>query len=187
LVVVLLRLLSCTEHQSTWVADIWLHEPILGFVGAWVADTYRLWRSVLVGCGWKVSARPTATQQGAAPDRRQFGSFCSVSALFRLGRSWAAAGELSRCAVASFLAVSAIVLQVLAPMKRVLSFAQLWPQHRAASWFRSAQQSVAPDRKKRYSIHLLTASLSRRFLRQVNLALWRSARRCRTVSKYFGR
>jgi len=103
---VLLRLLSCTEHQSTLVADIWLHEPILGFVGAWVADTYRLWRSVLVGCGWKVSARPTAAQQGAAPDRRQFGSFCSVLALLKVGRGWAAAGELSRCAGARGVAVS---------------------------------------------------------------------------------
>ena len=38
----------------------------------------------------------TAAQQGAAPDRRQFGSFYSVSALLLVGRDWAAAGELSR-------------------------------------------------------------------------------------------
>ena len=43
---------------------------------------------------------PTAPQQGAAPDRRQFGSLCSVSALFKVGRDWAAAGELGRSAAA---------------------------------------------------------------------------------------
>jgi hypothetical protein len=95
-IVVLLRLLSCTEHQSTLVADIWLHEPILGFVGAWVADTYRLWRSVLVGCGWKVSARPTAAQQGAAPDRLQ----PCVSLASSLHFGLPAAGELGRWAAA---------------------------------------------------------------------------------------
>jgi len=44
-----------------------------------------------------------AAQQGAAPDRRQFGSFCSVSALLVVGRSWAAAGELSRCAARDYV------------------------------------------------------------------------------------
>jgi len=40
------------------------------------------------------SKSQTTAQQGAAPDRRQFGSFCSVSALLVVGRNWAAAGEL---------------------------------------------------------------------------------------------
>jgi len=52
-----------------------------------------LWCGVWVSGG---ETNITATQQGAATDRRQFGSFCSVSALLLVGRNWAAAGELSR-------------------------------------------------------------------------------------------
>ena len=44
-----------------------------------------------------------AAQQGAAPDRRQSGRFCSVSALLLVGRDWAAAGELGRSASARSL------------------------------------------------------------------------------------
>ncbi len=65
------------------------------------------------------------------------------------------------------------IVQVLAPHFLCSLARAALPQHRSASWFRSAQQSVAPDRKKRHSIHFLTASLLRRFLRRVNLALCR--------------
>lgn len=44
---------------------------------------------------WK---SPTASEQGAAPDRPQCCRFSSVSALVVVGRDWRAAGELSRCA-----------------------------------------------------------------------------------------
>jgi len=42
-------------------------------------------------------------QQGAAPDRPQFGRFFSVSALLQVGRDWRPAGELGRCAGARSL------------------------------------------------------------------------------------
>ena len=112
-----------------------------------------------------------AAQQGAAPDRLQLRSFrsflTSLSAL-------SAAGELVRCAAASFCCVSAqLALQVLASRVSCSLARVAWPRRRSACWFRSAQQSAAPDRKKRHSIRLLTASFPRRFLRQVSLALCR--------------
>ena len=77
---------------------------ICGFWSS-ASDAFRLWRNAVGGAAGGGCNVPTAPQQGAAPDRRQFGSFCKVSALLQVGRNWAAAGELGRSVDARGVAV----------------------------------------------------------------------------------
>ena len=97
-------------------------------------DTFRLWSKLAGGAAGGGSNLSTAAQQGAAPDRRQFGSFYSVSALLLVGRDWAAAGELSRCVAARGLDGSAVVFGLFALDVAALSV--LCPLTDAFLWFR---------------------------------------------------
>jgi hypothetical protein len=70
-----------------------------------------------------------------------------------------------------------LMLQVLAPdVASSLSHVS-WPSRHPRYASHLAEQSAAPDRKKRHSTQSLTTKSQRRFLRQVSLAFCRARQR----------